>query len=70
MKNRNKTALKSVAVYYVQAVVLIVASYGLLLAIYGRARISFVEWTLILLLAFTIGYIPNFVRLFRGNTFS
>jgi hypothetical protein len=60
-------ALKGVAIYYAKAAVFTVASYGLLLLIYGQTGISFFEWTLILLGAFTVGYIPNFVRLLRGK---
>lgn len=64
---KSKAALKTIATYYVKAVAFTIASYGLLLLVYGRIGISFFEWTGILLVAFTIGYIPSFIRLFRGK---
>ena len=67
MKSRRENILKSIAVYYAQVSVFILASYGLIYVIYGRIGISFLEWTLILMLAFTLGFIPNLVRFLRGN---
>ncbi|MFN4160431.1 MAG: hypothetical protein ACK4FW_00360 [Stenotrophomonas sp.] len=64
---KREVFLKSVAIYYAKAAVFTVASYGLLLLIYGRTKISFFEWVLILLAAFTVGYIPTFIRLLRGK---
>lgn len=64
---KRELLLKSVAVYYAKSAVFTVASYGLLLLVYGRTGISFFEWVLILLAAFTIGYIPSFIRLLRGK---
>jgi len=64
---KREVILKSAAIYYAKAAVFTVASYGLLLLIYGRTGISFFEWVLILLAAFTIGYIPTFIRLLRGK---
>ena len=64
---KREVILKSAAIYYSKAAVFTVASYGLLLLIYGRTGISFFEWVLILLAAFTIGYIPTFIRLLRGK---
>lgn len=62
-----EVVLRSVAIYYTKAAVFTVASYGLLLLIFGQMRLSFFEWVLILLAAFTVGYIPNFIRLLRGK---
>lgn len=59
--------LRAVFIYYVKAVAFAAFSYGLLLLIYGQTKMSFFSWVLILLVAFTIGYIPSFVRLLRGN---
>ena len=65
MRIKRNDVLKSVAMYYAKAAVFMIASYGLLLLIYGQTRLSFFEWVLILLAAFTIAYIPTFIRLLR-----
>jgi len=59
--------LKSVAAYYAKAAAFTIASYMLLLLVYGRTGVSFFEWVLILLAAFTVGYIPSFIQLLRGR---
>lgn len=64
---RCEVILKGIAIYYAKAAIFAVASYGLLLLIYGRTGISFFEWIIILLMAFTIGYIPVFVRLLTNK---
>lgn len=63
-----KSALKSLFVYYVKAVIFAAVMYGLLLVLYGPVRFSFFEWLVIIVLAFTVGYIPDFIRLFRGGS--
>ena len=65
---KSKLILKGVAVYYAKAAVFTIASYGLLRLVYGRTGISFIEWALILLAAFTVGYMPLFVGLLRGKS--
>lgn len=64
---KREVVLQSVAIYYAKAMVFTVISYGLLLLIYGRTKISFFDWVLILLAAFTVGYIPTFIRLLLGK---
>lgn len=64
---KREVVLKNIAIYYAKAAAFTVASYGLLILIYERTGISFLEWTLILLVAFKIGYIPTFVRLLQGK---
>ena len=63
-----KLILKGVAVYYAKTAVFTIVSYGLLRLVYGHTWISFIEWALILLAAFTVGYIPLFVGLLRGKS--
>lgn len=65
---KRELLLKNLAVYYAKAAIFTVASYGLLLLVYGRIGISFFEWVLILLAAFTVGYIPSFIRLLRRKS--
>ena len=65
---KGKLALKRIAVSYAMAVIFTIASYGLLGLAYGRMSVSFFEWVLILLTAFTIAYIPMFFRLFRRKS--
>lgn len=67
MNSGRKSIAKSVVIYYAQVVAFIVASYGLIFLLYGRTKLSFLEWALILLVAFTVGYLPYFVRLIRAN---
>lgn len=67
MNIRSKRIARSVAIYYAQVAVFIVVSYGLILLVYGRTKLSFLEWALILLVAFTVGYLPYFFRLLRAN---
>ena len=62
---KRNVVMKSVAMYYAKAAVFMIASYGLLLLIYGKTKLSFFEWVLILLAAFTIAYIPVLIRLLR-----
>ncbi|WP_367346572.1 hypothetical protein [Stenotrophomonas bentonitica] len=57
---------RRVAIYYAKAAVFAVAAYGLLLAIHGQTKLSFFEWMLLMWLAFSIGYVPVFIRLIRG----
>lgn len=54
--------------YYAKAAVFTIASYGLLRLVYGHTGISFIEWALILLAAFTVGYMPLYVGLLRGKS--
>lgn len=65
---KGKLTLKGVTVYYAKAAVFTITSYGLLRLVYGYTGISFIEWTLILLAASTVGYIPIFVSLLRGRS--
>ncbi len=65
MRMKRNVVMKSVAMYYAKAAVFMIASYGLLLLIYGKTKLSFFEWVLILLAAFTIAYIPVLIRLLR-----
>lgn len=58
---RKNSALYSIIIYYTMAAVFSVCSYGLLLLIYGEIRLSFLEWALIMLVAFTFGYLPTFI---------
>lgn len=64
---KRKFILKGVAAYYAKAAVFTIASYGLLRLVFGNTGVSFIEWALILLAAFTVGYIPVFVGLLRGK---
>lgn len=64
----SKPILKGITVYYAKTAVFTVASYGLLRLVYGHTGISFIEWTLALLAAFAVGYIPIFVGLLRGKS--
>lgn len=64
---KSKLILKSIAVYYAKAAAFAIASYGLLRLVYGHTGISFIEWALIVLTAFTVGYIPILVGLLRGK---
>lgn len=64
----SKPILKGVTVYYAKAIIFVIASYGLLRFVYGHTGISFIEWALILLAAFTVGYITLFVGLLRGKS--
>ncbi len=65
---KSKLALKDAAVHYAVAAIFTIASYGLLHLVYGKMGISFIEWVLILLTAFTIAYIPMLIRLFRRKS--
>ncbi|WP_229979020.1 hypothetical protein [Stenotrophomonas lactitubi] len=65
---KGKLILKGVTVYCAKAAVFTIASYGFLRLVYGHTGISFIEWTLILLAASTVGYIPIFVGLLRGKS--
>jgi hypothetical protein len=60
--NRRRRILSAVAVYYLKACVFTVVAYGLLRAIHGETGISFADWAIIMFVAFTIGYIPSFVK--------
>lgn len=60
--------MKSLAIYYAQVIFFIAASYGLLLLIYGQIRVSFFSWTIILLIVFTLVYVPTLFRLLNDKT--
>lgn len=62
---KREVVLKNMAIYYVKAMVFAVGSYWLVLLIYGRTKITFFEWAVVILVAFTIGYIPYFIKLLR-----
>lgn len=62
---KREVVLKNMAIYYVKTMVFAVGSYWLVLLIYGRTKITFFEWVVVILVAFTIGYIPNFIKLLR-----
>lgn len=64
---KREVVLKNMAIYYVKTMVFAVGSYWLVLLIYGRTKITFVEWVVVILVAFTIGYIPYFIKLLRGK---
>ncbi|KAF1708878.1 hypothetical protein CSC70_12310 [Pseudoxanthomonas kalamensis DSM 18571] len=54
--------VRGVLIYYAQVAVFVVASYGLIRLLYGRTELSFLEWALILFIAFTLIYLPILVR--------
>lgn len=60
-----RSTLAVVAIYYCAALIFTILSYGLLRLVYGRIEISFLEWIVIMFLAFTIGFIPNWMKMFR-----
>lgn len=64
---KRDSAVKGIVLYYLNAVIFVIASYAFLFLIYGQTRVSFFEWALIIFVAFTIGCIPGFIRLFRGG---
>lgn len=66
MNDGHKYIVRSIAVYYAQVVAFIFASYGLIFVLYGKTKLSFWEWAAILLVAFTVGYVPNIVRQIKG----
>ncbi|MDR7067812.1 hypothetical protein J2X02_000629 [Pseudoxanthomonas japonensis] len=61
--DRRRRILAAMAVYYLKASVFTMLAYGLLRAIHGETGISFAEWAIIMFVAFTIGYIPSFIKL-------
>lgn len=67
MNSERKRIARSIAIYYSQVAAFIVASYGLIFILYGRTKLSFLEWAIILLVAFTVGYLPHFVRMLRAS---
>ena len=65
----NPTAKKfliDAGIYYLKAVAFSLVIYLLLFAVYGGVRISLLAWSVVVLLAFTIAYIPFFVRSVRA----
>lgn len=67
MSIERRTIAINIAVYYAQVVAFIIVSYGLILLLYGRTKLSFLEWALIILVAFTIGYIPYLFLFLRAR---
>jgi len=59
--------LRNISIYYLKASAFSVVSYLLLLVVYGGVRLTFLLWYCIVLLAFTIAYIPFFIRLLISN---
>lgn len=61
-----KKILIGVGIYYLKAIAFSLVSYLLLFAVYGGVRISLLAWFVVVILVFTIIYIPFFVRSVRA----
>jgi len=67
MNSFTKQQLRDAAIYCLKALIFAVGSYLLILVIYGGSRLSFLAWSGVVLLVFTIAYIPYLVRSIREN---
>jgi hypothetical protein len=56
---------KRVAVYYAKAVLFAAMSYGVLMLLYDTAKLSFLEWLLVVFVASTIGLVPYLCQVIR-----
>lgn len=66
MSSFSKRFVRDAGIYYLKAVAFAVISYLLLFAIYGGVGISFLPWAAVVILAFTIAYIPFFARFVKA----
>lgn len=67
MKSSRRRRLRNLFIYYLKALIFSVGSYLLILVVYGGSRLSFFAWFGVVLLAFTIGYIPYLFQLVRKS---
>lgn len=67
MSPSSKRFLRDIGIYYLKAVAFALVSYLLLFVVYGGVRISLLAWSAVVILAFTIAYIPFFVRSVRAG---
>lgn len=65
MSLSTKSWLRDMAIHYLKALAFGACSYILMWVIYGGVRLSFLAWIAAVLGAFTIAYIPFFLR--RGK---
>ena len=60
-----KRWVRDAVIYFLKAVAFAIGSYFLMVRIYGGVRISFIAWSVTVLLAFTAVYVPYLVRAIR-----
>ncbi|WP_202841028.1 hypothetical protein [Luteimonas saliphila] len=62
-----KKFVKQTAVFYLKTIAFAVATYLLLFVVYGGVNLSLLAWSVIVALAFTLAYIPSFIRFFKES---
>jgi len=65
MNPSSNRLLRDVGIYYSKAVLFALASYLLLFVVYGGVNMPLLGWSIVVVAAFTVAYIPFLVRSFR-----
>lgn len=62
-----KKMLRGLALYYCQALIFTVITYGALRLIWGPVKLTFAAWLIAVMVGFTIGYIPVLIGHIRSQ---
>jgi len=65
MNRVHKEIAKTAGIYYLQAIAFALASYLIMYFAYGGVRLSLLAWSAIVVVVFTLLYIPALVRNIR-----
>lgn len=65
MNRVHKEIAKTAGIYYLQAIAFALASYLIMYFAYGGVRLSLLVWSAIVVVVFTLLYIPALVRNIR-----
>lgn len=65
MNRVHKEIAKTAGIYYLQAIAFALASYLIMYFVYGGVRLSLLVWSAIVVVVFTLLYIPALVRNIR-----